>query len=194
MLVVAAKRKWVVHQLDVNNAFLRNDLIEDVYMQIPQGFTKKGDTQVRKLKKSLYDLKQASHNWYHKFTRALLNIGFRQSRADHSLFAFHYGSIYVFALIYVDDVLLAGKNEAKIQFIKSYFDETFSIKDLGPLKYFLGIEVAWSYEGFVLSQHKYTLDILEESGLQGVKPSHFSVEHNLKLGINDDGVHDDSGQ
>lgn len=58
MLVVAAKRKWVVHQLDVNNAFLRNDLIEDVYMQIPQGFTKKGDTQVRKLKKSLYDLKR----------------------------------------------------------------------------------------------------------------------------------------
>lgn len=78
---------------------------------------------------------------------------------------------------------MAGKNEAKIQFI--------SIKDLGPLKYFLGIE--W-HDHIVLSQQKYTLDILEESELQGVKPSHFPMEHNLKLGIDDDGVHNDSGK
>nr|GEV57057.1 putative reverse transcriptase, RNA-dependent DNA polymerase, Gag-polypeptide of LTR copia-type [Tanacetum cinerariifolium] len=60
-------------------------------------------------------------------------------------------------------------------------DKEFSIKDLGPLKYFLGIEVARISEGLVLSQHKYTLDILQDSGLQGCPPSLFPMEPNLKL-------------
>ncbi|CAH9080282.1 unnamed protein product [Cuscuta europaea] len=68
-----------------------------------------------------------------------------------------------------------------IQKIKEHLDDQFSIKDLGTLKYFLGIEVARSPEGFVLSQRKYTLDILEESGLLAGRPSMFPMEQNLKL-------------
>ncbi|KAJ9540324.1 hypothetical protein OSB04_026830 [Centaurea solstitialis] len=167
LLAVSAKKNWAIHQLDVNNAFLHGDLVEDVYMKIPQGFAKSGETRVCKLRKSLYGLRQASRNWYHKFTRALLDIGFRQSRADHSLFIFKTSGIYVAALIYVDDVILAGNDERKIADVKAYLDGKFSIKDLGPFKYFLGIEVARSQEGIVLSQRKYTLDILEECGFQG---------------------------
>lgn len=99
LLVVAAKKNWIIHQLDVNNAFLHRDLIEDVYMKIPQGFSKDGETRVCKLKKSLYGLRHASRNWYHKFTQALVDIGFRQSRADHSLFIYKSGGKYVAALI-----------------------------------------------------------------------------------------------
>lgn len=75
---------------------------------------------------------------------------------------------------------------AQIEKTKRYLDSKFSIKDLGPLKYFLGIEVARSSEGFVLSQRKYTLDILEESGLQGSRPSYSPMEQNLKLQKDDD--------
>ncbi|CAH9133803.1 unnamed protein product, partial [Cuscuta epithymum] len=185
LLAVAVKQNWVVHQLDVNNAFLHGDLSEDVYMRIPQGFTKGGDTRVCKLHKSLYGLRQASRNWYHKFTQALTKIGFCQSQADHSLFIFRQNSITTFALIYVDDVILAGNDITHINEVKGYLDTAFSIKDLGKLKYFLGIEVARSPEGFVLSQRKYTLDILEESGLLAGRPCSFPMEQNLKLRPND---------
>ncbi|CAH9138265.1 unnamed protein product [Cuscuta epithymum] len=186
LLAVAAKRNWEVHQLDVNNAFLHGDLLEEVYMRIPQGFRKGGDTRVCKLQKSIYGLRQASRNWYHKFTQSLLAVGFRQSRSDHSLFIFQQGKNHTFALIYVDDVILAGNDASHITRIKGYLNDQFSIKDLGTLKYFLGIEVARSPEGFVLSQRKYTLDILKESGLLAGRPSQFPMEQNLKLRPDDD--------
>ncbi|KAK9062516.1 hypothetical protein SSX86_019703 [Deinandra increscens subsp. villosa] len=186
LLAVAVKRNWIIHQLDVNNAFLHGDLEEEVYMKIPQGFSRKEETRVCKLKKSLYGLKQASRNWYHKFTAALLELDFKQSNADHSLFIHKRGNTFVAALIYVDDVIVVGNNLEKIQSTKSHLDEKFGIKDLGILKYFLGIEVARTSEGMVLSQRKYTLDILEDSGLQGCRPSMFPMEQNLKLDKGDE--------
>jgi hypothetical protein len=185
LLTVAVKRRWYTHQLDVNNAFLHGDLNEDVYMKIPQGFAKQDDNRVCKLKKSLYGLKQASRNWYHKFTCSLIEIGFKQTPADHSLFIFKEGKTFVAALIYVDDVVLVGNDLSKIQATKDFLNKRFSIKDLGPLKYFLGIEVARTNEGMVLSQRKYTLDILEDVGMTGCRPSSFPMEQNLKLDMCD---------
>ncbi|KAJ0534952.1 putative RNA-directed DNA polymerase [Helianthus annuus] len=151
-------------------------------MKIPEGFRKRDTNMVCKLKKSLYGLKQASRNWYQKFTNSLLDIGFKQTGADHSLFIFREKDIFVAALIYVDDVIIVGNALNKIQETKLFLDKKFSIKDLGPLKFFLGIEVARTNEGMVLSQRKYTLDILEETGMMGCRPSPFPMEKNLKLG------------
>ncbi|KAI3743386.1 hypothetical protein L1987_61094 [Smallanthus sonchifolius] len=182
LLSLATKRNWIIHQLDVNNAFLHGYLEEEVYMKIPQGFSEENETRVCRLRKSIYGLKQASRNWYHKFTTVLLDMGFIQAKADHSLFLYKHESIFVAALIYVDDVLVVGNNMATIQHTKSQLNDLFSIKDLGPLKYFLGIEVARTKDGMVLSQRKYTLDILQDSGLLGCKPSPFPMESTLKLG------------
>ncbi|KAI3511072.1 hypothetical protein L1887_18216 [Cichorium endivia] len=181
LLAVAAKKNWFIHQLDVNNAFLHGDLEEEVYMKIPQGFSKETETRVCRLQKSLYGLKQASRNWYHKFTKFLLHMGFEQSKADHSLFLWDKDGVYIAILIYVDDVIVVGNNLERIQQTKRRLDEAFSIKDLGQLKYFLGIEVAKTPEGLVLSQRKYVLDILKDSGMLGCKPSPFPIEQNLKL-------------
>ncbi|GJZ74386.1 uncharacterized mitochondrial protein-like protein [Tanacetum coccineum] len=109
------------------------------------------------------------------------DVGFKQSHADHSLFIFKEKDAFVAALIYVDDVVLVGNDPHKIQATKGFLDKRFSIKDLGPLKYFLGIEVAKTKEGMVLSQRKYTLDILEDVGMTGCRPSTFPMEQNLKL-------------
>ena len=110
LLAIAVKRGWEIQQLDVDNAFLHGDLEEEVYMKIPQGFSNKNETRVCKLKKSIYGLKQASRNWYHKFTKSLIDLGYKQSRADHSLFIYKDADVYVAALIYVDGVILVGNN------------------------------------------------------------------------------------
>ncbi|KAJ0469227.1 putative RNA-directed DNA polymerase [Helianthus annuus] len=181
LLTVAVKRNWLLHQLDVNNAFLHGDLREEVYMKIPQGFSKRNETRVCKLKKSLYGLKQASRTWYQKFTNALIEFGYKQSRADHSLFTVQEGELFVAILIYVDDVIITGNHLSKIDSTKKHLSTVFSIKDLGPLKYFLGIEVAKTSDGLVLSQRKYTIDILQDCGLLSSRPSSFPMEQNAKI-------------
>ncbi|KAK3041222.1 hypothetical protein RJ639_028482 [Escallonia herrerae] len=123
----------------------------------------------------------ASRNWYQKFTAALLAIGFRQSTADYSLFTFTLGGSFVVVLVYVDDVIITGTDSDHICKLKNYLDTKFHIKNLGKLKYFLGIEVARSPAGIFLSQRKYVLDILAECGLTGCKPASFPMEQQHKL-------------
>ncbi|CAL1375187.1 unnamed protein product [Linum trigynum] len=182
LLSVAVSKGWIIHQLDVNNAFLHGDLSEEVYMEIPQGFAKAGETRVCRLHKSLYGLKQASQNWYHKFSAALLSLGFVQSHADHSLFIRKTSTSFVAALIYVDDVILTGDDSTFIQAVKDFLHQQFTIKDLGPLKYFLGIEVARSKRGMVLNQRKYVLDILSDCGIEAGRPVATPIEQNHQLG------------
>ncbi|KAK2453566.1 putative mitochondrial protein [Trifolium repens] len=185
LLAVASTQKWHLHQLDVNNAFLHGDLKEDVYMYIPDGVHVSKPNQVCKLLKSLYGLKQVSRKWYEKLTSLLVAEGYIQSTADHSLFTITSGSDFTALLVYVDDIILAGTSVTEIDRIKFILDNNFKIKDLGPLKYFLGFEVAQSREGITISQRKYCLDLLKDSGLLGSKPASTPLDPAVKL-HNDD--------
>lgn len=131
LLMVAIKKEWIVEQLDVNNAFLHGDLLEEVYMKIPEGFSNKGETRVCRLRKYLYGLYHASRNWYQKITMALGSLGFQQSKADASLFICKNGDILVTTLIYVDDVIVFGNDATKISKLKMHLDHEFNIKVLG---------------------------------------------------------------
>jgi hypothetical protein len=171
--------------LNVNNAFLHGDLDEEVYMSVPPGFGIKRESQVCKLKKSLYGLKQASWQWFSKFSNTLIEQCFIQSKSDYSLFTRMEGCVFIALLVYVDDVILASNNStAIVQFIAS-LNQQFKLKDLGTLKFFLGLEVARSDKGITLSQRKYALEILEDSGLLVAKPSKFPMEQNIKLSRDD---------
>nr|CAD1822899.1 unnamed protein product [Ananas comosus var. bracteatus] len=150
---------------DVHNAFLHGDLYEEVYMSPPSGYTKLDDDRVCRLRKSLYGLKQVSCQWFSKLTTALLHFGFHQSKADSSLFTFSLGNTFIAILVYVDDLIIAENYSSSCHALKNYLNTCFHIKDLGNLKYFLGIEVAPSPGGIYLCQRKYTLDILKEFGM-----------------------------
>lgn len=181
LLAVAAIRNWPLHQMDVQNAFLHGDLVEEVYMMPPPGFCRQGENVVCRLHKSLYGLKQASRSWFQRFSCAIQEIGFQQSKADYSLFTQVRGDSVTVVLLYVDDMVITGNNEIAINDLKNFLSSCFKIKDLGPLKYFLGIEVARSKAGITVCQRKYTLDILEEAGLLGVKPAIVPMEPDLVL-------------
>ena len=149
LLAVAIVEGWHLPQLDVNNAFLHGDLEEEVCMVLPPSFHSKGEV-VCKLNKSLYGLKQASRQWFSKFSQALIQLGFHQSKADYSLFVRNNSEAFVALLVYVDDVLITSDNMQVGADLKVLLDRQFKLKDLGDLKFFLGLEVSRSKEGINL--------------------------------------------
>ena len=159
---------WPLHQLDVKNAFLHGDLHEEVYMEIPPGFSSAETTgKVCRLKKSLYGLKQSPRAWFDKFRRAVCDMGYRQCNGDHTVFYRHFKGKITILAVYVDDIIITGDDEGEIARLKKCLSKAFEVKDLGRLKYFLGIEVARSAKGIALSQRKYTLDLLSDVGMLG---------------------------
>jgi hypothetical protein len=181
VLAIASIKNWFVHQLDVNNAFLHGELCEDVYMKIPQGLEGFSNDKVCKLTKSLYGLKQASRKWYEKLSQFLISHHFIQVPSDPTLFVKKTSDSFTALLVYVDDIVLTGDSMTEITDIKTNLHRTFGIKDLGVLKFFLGLEVAHSTKGITLSQRQYCLDLLVETGDLGCKPSSIPMDPSPKL-------------
>ena len=152
-------------------------------MKFPPGFEHPDPTKVCRLRKSIYGLKQSPRCWFAKLRTALKDYGFKQSRADYSHFSLIKGNISLHILIYVDDFIVAGNDISTIQKFKNYLSKCLHMKDMGKLKYFLGIEVARNSEGIFLSQRKYALDIVSETGLLGSKPCSTPIELNHKLAL-----------
>jgi Reverse transcriptase (RNA-dependent DNA polymerase) len=98
------------------------------------------------------------------------------------MFVKHSDGTTTIVIVYVDHIIVTGNNEKEIQTVKNYMKNKFDIKDLGRLKYFLRIEIAHSKEkGLFLSQRKYILDLLKETGKLGTKPASTPMEPNKKL-------------
>lgn len=176
VLALAAIHNWHVHELDVNNAFLHGELQETVYMVIPQGFPNSKPNKVCKLLKSLYGLKQASCKWFERLSGVLSQCGYSQTPSDHSLFVKQTASSFTALLVYVDDIVLAGTSLLEFSELKAKLHSAFGIKDLGILKFFLGLEAAHSSKGISLCQRQYCLDLLTDSGLLGCKPVSTQME------------------
>ena len=153
VLSLAAQNRWPLRQLDISNAFLHGYLKEDVYMVQPSGFVNSASPHhVCKLHKSLYGLKQAPRAWFERFTSHLLTIGFTASTADPSLFVFRTGSTFLYLLLYVDDIILTGNDPIAITSLITALASTFELKDLGPLRYFLGLQIDYGRDFLFVHQ------------------------------------------
>ncbi|RVW94848.1 Retrovirus-related Pol polyprotein from transposon TNT 1-94 [Vitis vinifera] len=153
LLSMAAMCSWPLYQLDIKNVFLHGDLAEEVYMEQPPGFVAQGESGlVCRLRRSLYGLKQSPRAWFSRFSSVVQEFG-----------------------------MLHSSDQDGIQKLKQHLFTHFQTKDLGKLKYFLGIEIAQSSSGVVLSQRKYALDILEETGMLDCKPVDTPMDPNVKL-------------
>lgn len=109
-------------QLDINNAFLHGYLKEEVYMRPPDGYSI-SPSQVCKLNRSLYGLKQDNREWNCELTKHIIDYGFMQSSYDYFLFVRHHGSSFMALLVYKDDLLIMGSNLEDITALKSYLHD-----------------------------------------------------------------------
>ena len=153
VLSLAVSRGWSLRQLDVNNAFLQGHISEDVYMSQPPGFVDLDNlTHVCKLRKAIYGLKQAPRAWCHELRKFLIASGFHNSHADTSLFVLNTGGNLLYLLVYVDDIILTGNDDTMVHKFMQLLAHQFSLKGLGHLSYFLGVEVIPNDHGILLSQ------------------------------------------
>ncbi|CAM8957622.1 unnamed protein product [Rhodiola kirilowii] len=152
LISLAASHHWPLHQLDIKNAFLHGDLQEPIYMEQPPGFVAQGESaKVCYLHKSLYGLKQSPRAWFSTFTAAVEKFGMEKSKSDHSVFYKQSGNGIILLVVYVDDIVITG------------------------------VEVSRSKKGIFLSQRKYVLDLLSETGKIGAKPCSTPMIPHLQL-------------
>lgn len=185
ILSLAVNLDWPLHQLDIKNAFLNGELEEEVYMGIPPGLeSARTSGKVCRLRKSLYGLKQSPRAWFDRLTRVVKGDGFIQCQTDHTMFIKHSqeGKLALF-IVYVDDIIITGDDHEEAIKLKRLLAREFEVKDLGLLKYFLGMEIARCKDGISMSQRKYTLDLLKETGMLGCKPADTPMEPAKKGGI-----------
>ncbi|KAJ0797294.1 putative RNA-directed DNA polymerase [Helianthus annuus] len=185
ILGLAASLDLEVEQMDVKTAFLHGDLDKEIYMEQPEGFQVKGkEDYVCKLQKSLYGLKQAPRQWYKKFESIMGKQGYRKTISDHCVFFQRFGDDdFIVLLLYVDDMLIVGKNAERIVQLKKELSKSFSMKDLGPAKQILGIRITRdrASKKLHMSQEQYIEKVLRRFNMDKAKSVSSPLTPNFKL-------------
>uniref|UniRef100_H3G9W5 Reverse transcriptase Ty1/copia-type domain-containing protein n=1 Tax=Phytophthora ramorum TaxID=164328 RepID=H3G9W5_PHYRM len=170
--------------VDVDTAFLYGDVEEELYMDQPDGFEDQSNPAVKcLLKQALYGTKQAVCQWNNKLNKHLEDQGFRRSDADPCVYVRRSTDEYSIVVIYVDDLMLFSKTKEHIESTKVALKKEFSIKELGELKYCLGIEIDRNREDktILMNQRAYIKRLAEKFGVDKCKAVHTPADCNSKL-------------
>ncbi|KAG8497793.1 hypothetical protein CXB51_007423 [Gossypium anomalum] len=174
LLSIVAMHDLKLERLDVKTAFLHGELEEDIYMQQPEGFiVSEKEDYVCLLRKSLYGLKQSPRQWYKRFDSFMASHDFKRSSLDSCVyFKKNSNGSFVYLLLYVDDMLIAVKDKGEIRKVKAQLSEEFEMKDLGPAKKILGMEILRDRKAskLYLSQKGYIEKVLCRFNMQSAKP------------------------
>lgn len=170
-----------IFQLDVCSAFLYGDIKDDVYISIPKGF-KERQGSIFKLRKSLYGLKNSPKNWNEKFHKTMVSLSFQRSESEYCLYVKSTENCKLFVLIYVDDLLIAGTDTGEVQHIKHTLSNFFKMKDLGLIRYFLGMDIIQDTENsqIKINQTNYLKNVLKKFDMQNCNPITTPMEINFQ--------------
>ncbi|WVZ63910.1 LOW QUALITY PROTEIN: hypothetical protein U9M48_013504 [Paspalum notatum var. saurae] len=174
LIAVAAASSWTISQMDVKNAFLHVYMHPPPGVDVPLGY-------VCRRHRALYGLKQAPRAWFEWFASVIQAAGFSPSDHDPALFVHLSSRGRTLLLLYVDDMLITGDDPDHISHVKMQLSEQFQMSDLGPLSYFLGIEVLQTANGCYLSQSQYIQDLLARSALSDHHTAATPMDLHLKL-------------
>ncbi|KAF5933465.1 hypothetical protein HYC85_029636 [Camellia sinensis] len=189
--------------------FLMAIFTEEVYMRPPLGlhhssgqvyrlracsesrssvaFYARADMQTKELRSSVTSLARADCKLMKNHSLTLIRgEGCHTITEDSALFLFYSSVGFVALLLYVDDIIIIGSDSFAISEVKQHIFRTFEMKDLGPLRYFLGIEVAVSPKSYFLFQAKYANEVIHRAGLTDTKISDTPIKLNVKLNTTDD--------
>lgn len=146
-LAMTAIHHWSLHQLDIKNVFVRGELHEEVYMKPPPWFTSQGSPNlVCWLLTSLYGLKESPRALFGRFSYGIHQYIMIRCEVQHSSHG-----LCIYLVVYVDDIAIIGNDQAGIQHLKQHSSDHFQTRDLGPIKYCLGIEVGQSNIGVAIT-------------------------------------------
>jgi len=166
LLAHAAIEDLEIHQMDVNNAYLATEAEEEIYMCPPPGYEANG--KYCRLRKCIYGLKQAARAWHKLFSGHLESIGFEKIPDDPCIMINDKATI----LIYVDDLLIFGKQLKDVESAKQAISQRFNVKDKGEVKDCLGLSITRdrSRRSIRIDQSAYALEIVKRFGLENTAP------------------------
>ncbi|GJX70823.1 putative RNA-directed DNA polymerase [Tanacetum coccineum] len=187
VLGLATSLDLEVEQMDVKTAFLHSDLDKEIYMEQPKGFQIKGkEGYVCRLQKSMYGLKQAPRQWYKKFESVIGKQAYRKTSSNHCVFFQKFGDDdFIILLLYVDDMLIVGKNIGRIAQLKRDLSKSFSMKNLGPAKQIIGIRIfrdTGAKKLHIFTMKQYLRSRLRYAGNKDNMKFHFWIIDDLSEG------------
>lgn len=182
ILALTMNFKLFSRHLDVTTAFLYGKLEEDVYLKTPEGVSCPEGKSL-KLKRSLYGLKQSPKCWNTRFHEFIVTLGFHRSRSDYCLYIWSKKNSIVYLVLYVDDMLIAGNDEHKINSIVDDLKFEFKMKDLGQVRRFMGLNVTFDKESnlLVVDQNHYIQKIIDQFEMSDCNPCLTPIDANLKI-------------
>lgn len=181
ILSIANHFDMEIHQMDVKCAFLNGDLLEEIYMEAPEGYENNG--MVCKLIKAIYGLKQASRMWNEKFNSFMIRLGFIRCVSDRCLYIKSDHGIKCYILLYVDDLLIVCSDVNMIKTIKQLISKEFEMTDVGEVDTFLGMHIQRNKSSgtIAMSQAQYLKRVLEKFGMSDCRGITTPLETNLDL-------------
>ncbi|KAK3784574.1 hypothetical protein RRG08_003382 [Elysia crispata] len=171
----AVQNGQMIHQMDVETAYLNAPIDCELYVEQPEGYVKTnelGEKLVWKLRKSLYGLKQSGRNWNNLQHSHLIAGGFTQSLVDTCVYVknSHDENEMCIVLVWVDDILLVTKSEVAMTNMKKSLSKHFHMKDLAPISWFLGIEFEHEKDSISMGQVQYINKLLKKFNMESCKP------------------------
>ena len=165
LLTIASHLNFKLYQMDVKSAFLNGMLQKEVYVEQSKSFVDphKSD-DVYKLKRALYDLKQAPRAWYDRLIAYLTEYGFKRGSANTTLFIRNNKNSFIVAQIYGDDIVFGATNDSLAHSFADEMKVMFEMSMVGELTYFLGLQVKQTDLGIYINQAKYARNLVKRFG------------------------------